>query len=37
MRLGATVHYLRRGLDREQEEEIAELTRGSLTAVGRCR
>jgi hypothetical protein len=31
------VHYLRRGLDREQEEEITELTRGSLTAVGRCR
>jgi hypothetical protein len=28
---------LRLGLDREQEEEIAELTRGSLTAVGRCR
>jgi hypothetical protein len=35
--LGATVHYLQRGLDREQEEDITELTRGSLTAVGRCR
>jgi hypothetical protein len=35
--LGATVHYLRRSLDREQEEDITELTRSSLTVVGRCR
>jgi hypothetical protein len=32
--LGTTVHYLRRGLDREQEENVAELTRDSLTVVG---
>jgi hypothetical protein len=36
-RLGATGHHLRHGLDREQEEDITERTRGSLTAVGRCR
>jgi hypothetical protein len=36
-RLGATGHHLRHGLDREQEEDITELTRGSLTTVGRCR
>jgi hypothetical protein len=35
--LGATVHYLRHGLNREKEEDGAELTSGSLTAVGRCR
>jgi hypothetical protein len=35
--LGTTVHYLRRGLDREQEENVAELTRDSLTVVGRRR
>jgi hypothetical protein len=28
---------LRHGLGREQEEDITELTRGSLTVVGRCR
>jgi hypothetical protein len=35
--LGATVHYLRRGLNREKEEDVAELTRDSLMAVGRRR
>jgi hypothetical protein len=35
--LGATVHYLRRGLNREKEEDVAELTRDSLTAMGRRR
>jgi hypothetical protein len=35
--LGATVHYLRCGLNREKEEDVAELTRDSLTAVGRRR
>jgi hypothetical protein len=35
--LGATVHYLRRGLNREKEEDVAELTRDSLTVVGRRR
>jgi hypothetical protein len=34
-RLEATGHYLRRDLDREQEEKITELTRGSMTAMGR--
>jgi hypothetical protein len=35
--LGTTVHYLRRGLDREQEENVAELTRDSSTAVAQRR
>jgi hypothetical protein len=35
--LGATVHYLRCGLNREKEEDVAELTRGSLTVVGQRR
>jgi hypothetical protein len=35
--LGVTVHYLRRGLNREKEEDVAELTRDSLTMVGRRR
>jgi hypothetical protein len=35
--LGATVHYLRRGLNMEKDEDVSELTRGSLTALGRRR
>jgi hypothetical protein len=35
--LGATVHHSRRKMDKEKEEDGAELTRGSMTAVGRCR
>jgi hypothetical protein len=31
------LHYLRRSLNREKEEDVAELTRDSLTAVGRRR
>jgi hypothetical protein len=36
-RPGATVHQSTRGLDREEEENGAKLTRCSMTAVGRCR
>jgi hypothetical protein len=36
-RPGATGHHLRRGLNKEKEEDGAKLTSGSLTAVGRCR
>jgi hypothetical protein len=36
-RPGATVHQSTRGLDREEEEDGAKLTRCSMTAVGRCR
>jgi hypothetical protein len=35
--LGARVHYLRRSLSREREEDVADLTKGSFTAVGRRR
>jgi hypothetical protein len=35
--LGSTVHYLRHGLNMEKEEDVAELTRGSLMTVGRRR
>jgi hypothetical protein len=36
-RPGTTGHHLRHGLNKEKEEDGAELTRGLLTAVGRCR
>jgi hypothetical protein len=36
-RPGATVHQNTRGLDREEEENGAKLTRCSMTAVGRWR
>jgi hypothetical protein len=35
--LGATVHHSRRKMDKEKKEDGAELTRGSMMAVRRCR